>query len=369
MTALGIHLRSSPLRWCVLPFTVLVLVLLLPGAGNWVGHWTATGAATQVCAFFLSVLTAGAAAWISGSDTVLLGEQTAASAVPAARIEASRWGATTVLLLTPYFVGVATAFALTARTFPEGFHLWLGYVLMGANVMLFSVMWGWAIGRFFSRTYAALAAALSWFVFEAFPGEVADLGVPNGPAWKQPDVDALVLRLAFLAVFVAAVIWAPRQPTRQRARVMSGAVPALCGVAVVVATMGTAGVSDRVAPREPLCVANRIQICLWPEDENYVPMVAAMGGNASALPTVWQLPERLDEYRPAAAGGQPGRRANSPGRGRFPDSGRQQVGPGDRCVQRDNRGDVERMRLGHHLGDRRVRTRDPPQMAGVLPGR
>lgn len=292
MTALGIHLRTSPLRWCVLPFTALVLVILLPQSHSWAGHWTATGAATQVCAFFLSVLTAGAAAWLSGSDTARLAEQTAASAVPAARLEASRWGAATILLLVPYFAGAATGFVLTARTFPEGLGLWLGYVLMGANVMLFAVLWGWTVGRVFHRTYAALAAALSWFVFEVFPGEGADLGVSNGPAWVRPDLASLLLRLAFLAVFVAAIVWVPRR----RGRVLSRVVPALGGVAAVVATMATAGVTDRDVPREPLCVAGEIEICLWPEDEHYVPMVTAMSGKVAALPTSWQLPERLDEY-------------------------------------------------------------------------
>jgi hypothetical protein len=296
VTALRIHLRTSPLRWCVLPLTVLALVVLLPQSRNWIGHWTATGAATQVCAFFLSVVTAGAAAWVSSSDTSRIEEQTAAAAVPTVWVEGARWGATTALLLVPYLVGVATGFALTARTFPDGVDLWLGYVLMGLNVMLFAVMWGWTIGRYFSRTYAALVASLSWFVFEAFPGAVAGLGVPNGPAWKQPNAQALLLRLAFLAVFVAVVVWLPRRPSRRRARATSIAVPALSAVAVVLATMMTAGTSDRVVPGQPLCVAGKVQICLWPEDENYVPIVAAMSRRAATLPTLWKLPKRMDEY-------------------------------------------------------------------------
>jgi hypothetical protein len=60
--------------------------------------------------------------------------------------------------------------------------------------------------------------------------------------------------------------------------------------------MATAGISDRHAPQAPLCVAGRIQICLWPEDENYIPLVETVGERVSTLPIFWQLPKRLDEY-------------------------------------------------------------------------
>ncbi|MER5645887.1 hypothetical protein [Streptosporangium sp. NPDC002524] len=297
MTALRLHLRTSPLRWILLPLVALPLAILLSQPGSWVGSWPETGAAVQLSAFFLSVVAAGAAAWMSGSSSRHgLDEQTAAAAVPAARAEAYRLGATTVLLLVPYLIAAAVGFAFTARTFPAGIQLWFGYVLMGTVVMLLAVAWGWALGRYFDPAYSALIALLSWFAFRAFPGETVDLGVVNGPAWRQPDTEALLVRFVFAAVFLAAIVWAPRRPMRRRPNWKGLVFPVTGAAAAVIATMTTTGVSDRHIPENPLCVAGEVEMCLWPEDSRHVPVVEALDGRLSTLPAFWRLPERLHEY-------------------------------------------------------------------------
>lgn len=293
MTALRLHLRTSPARWTWPPLLVLTLAILWSHPREWVGSWPETGAATQVPAFFLSVAAAAVAAWTSGSAARnRLDDQAAAAAVPAAVAEAYRLAATAILLFIPYAVVGVVAFALTARTFPPGMGLWIGYVLMGVLVMLLAMGWGWVLGRIFNPAYSALTALLSWFVFQAFPGETADLGVVSGPTWKEPDAGALLLRFAAIAVFLLVIVWIRQWSMRWPAL----AIPVIAAAGVAVVTTTTAGVSDRRVPQEPLCVAGTIEICLWPEDAKYVSMVRGLERRASALPAFWRLPGQLHEY-------------------------------------------------------------------------
>ncbi|MEU8400747.1 hypothetical protein AB0C28_36640 [Nonomuraea sp. NPDC048892] len=272
----------------------MALALLGTEPVSWTGSWPETGAATQASAFYLSVLAAGAAAWVSSSNTRHgLIELTASATIPSAAVEAYRLAAAAALLLVPYLIGGAAGFALTASTFPPGLGLWAGYVLMGAIVMLLAVAWGWAIGRYANPAYAALTASLSWFVFEAFPGDAADLGVASGPAWKQPDPLALLLRSAAVMAFLSLIAWAY---TKNRKRWKSLTLTVLGGTGAVLVTMSTTGVSDRHVPDHPLCVSGAIEICLWPEDRKYLPLVRALDQRAATLPTDWRLPAHLDQY-------------------------------------------------------------------------
>jgi hypothetical protein len=295
VTALWLHLRTSPLRWAVAPMVVTTLMAVLLRTDYWVGIWPETGAAGQLPAFYLSVVAAGAAAWASGSTSRhALEEQMAAAALAPPVTEAYRLGATTILLLVPYLAGQAVAFALTARTFPPGVHLWLGYVLMGLVVMLMATAWGWAVGRYLSPAYGALVAVLSWLMFEGLVGLRADLTVMSGPTWMQPAPGALAVRLLAVAVFGAALVWASRRGWDGDAR--RAALPAVAGIAAVAATLGTTVVSDRDVPRDPLCVDGRIEMCLWPEDEKYVAMVRALDVRVTELPEGFRLPPRLNQY-------------------------------------------------------------------------
>jgi hypothetical protein len=295
--ALRLHLRTLPFWWIQPPLLALALAILLPRYGYWVGNWPETGAATQVSAFYLSVVAAGVAAWTSGSATRhRLAEQSAASSVPTAGVEACRLAAVTILLLLPYFLATAVAFTATSRTFPPGIQLWFGYVLMGLLLLLLAITWGWLLGKFLTPTYAGFVASLSWFAFLAFQGAAADLSVATGPAWKQPDPQAIAVRLIFLAIFVGVTVWAPRKQTRLPESRNGLVLPALGAVSVVLAITATQGVSDRSAPPDPLCVNGNIEICLWPEDVKYVPLVHDIDRRLSALPSHWRLPERLHQY-------------------------------------------------------------------------
>jgi len=272
-------------------------MILLLGPNYWIGIWPETGAAAQVPAFFLSIIAAGAAAWSSGSKKRHnLEEQMAAAAIPAAKSEAYQLGTSMIILVIPYLIGHAVAFALTARTFPAGIQLWLGYALMGTVVMLLAIAWGWAIGRYLSPVYAALVALLSWFVFEVFPGDTADLGVLSGPVWQQPDTRTMLIRFVAVAVFSTVIVWAPPLRTQWKANWERLIFPMVAAAVAIVATVGTAGISDRDAPRNPLCVAGKVEMCLWPENVKYIPMIHSVDARVSTLPASFQLPLRLYEY-------------------------------------------------------------------------
>lgn len=297
MTALWLHLRTSSLRWILPPLIALAVMLLLLRPRYWIGIWPETGAAAQIPAFFLSIVAAGAAAWVSGSRTRhSMDEQTAAAAVPAGTSEAYRLGATAIILIIPYFAGHAVAFALTARSSPPGIHLWLLYAWMGIIVMLYSVAWGWVIGKFLSSLYASLVALLSWFLFESFVGDAVDLNVLSGPAWKEPDLGGLVVRSSAVVVFYAAVILATTRRTQGSMDWKRILISIVGAATAIMAVTSTTGISDRDSPDEPLCVAGKIEMCLWPENAKYASMVRALNVRVATLPAQFRLPPRLQEY-------------------------------------------------------------------------
>jgi hypothetical protein len=302
VNALWLNLRTSPLRWTLPPLVVLTLAVLYFQPPYWRGIWPETGAAAQVPAFFLSVIAAGAAAWISGATSRhRLDEQLAAAAVPTATAEAYRLGASAIILTAPYLVGQAVAFVVTAVDSPAGFRLWLGYLGLGLLTMLFSIAWGWVIGRYFGAAYSALVALLSWLVFESFVGSSAALNVVGGPAWKQVDTATLALRMAVVAVFLVAVALTPVRRSGSSGRWWRGAmagtlVPVAAAGVAIATTMVTTGVVDRPVPRSPVCVEGRIEMCLWPENEKYVPIVRSIDATVATLPAEFRLPGTLYEY-------------------------------------------------------------------------
>jgi len=297
VTALWLHLRASRLLWALPPLTALILAVLLLRPDYWVGVWPETGAAAQIPAIFLSTVAAGAAAWISTSRTRhRLAELTAASAIRAAAAEAYRLGAVVIVVVVPYLIGQAVAFVYTARTFPVGIHLWFGYAAMGIVVILFAAVWGWAFGRYLSAVYAPLVASLTWLVFQVFPADRAALSVISGPVWQQPNLSVLAVRLAAVAAFTAAVMWARPRRTQWSANRNAPLLPVAAGLVTVAATLSTSGVIDRAVPDRSLCVTGEIDVCLWPEHEKYVPMVRRVDARVASLPAGFQRPARLHEY-------------------------------------------------------------------------
>lgn len=247
-------------------------------------------------AYFLGAVGAGAAAWAAAAPIRHgLGEQLAAARAHPAVIEAYRLAATAVVLLVPYVVGCAVGFGLTARTFPPGVHLWLGYVTLGVFAILLATCWGWALGKLFGSVYAALAAVLSWFLFlSAFDNSVG-FAVVSGPPEVTVDPMVMGLRLGTVALLLVTLVWMSplswlrERPTRALAPAAAG------GVLAVVLAM-TTPVVDREPPGEVICVQGRMELCIWPEHEKYLPLLADVSARIDALPDAFYLPPRMNEY-------------------------------------------------------------------------
>jgi len=288
-------MRTSPLRWLPLPLAALDLAVLLLRPDYWIGIWPETGAAAQVPAFYLSMVSAGAAAWASSAERRhRLGEQLAAGAVAEPRREALRLGAATIILIAPYLLGQAVAFALTARTFPPGLGLWAGYLVMGLVVLLLATVFGWAAGKLLTPVFAALCALLGWILIESVPGSLVDLNAVSGPAWTRVDPLGVAVRLTAVLALWLSVLWLPGSGPR-RPRLPAVAAP-LAAAAVLGVFAATDGLTERTPPDRPLCVDGAVEICLWPEHERYVPMIEEANEAVADLPPVFLLPARLDEF-------------------------------------------------------------------------
>ena len=66
MTALWLHLRTSPIRWALPVLVALDMAVIFLRGRHWIGVWPETGAAAQVPAYLLGVVGAGAACCASG---------------------------------------------------------------------------------------------------------------------------------------------------------------------------------------------------------------------------------------------------------------------------------------------------------------
>ncbi|HEY0697214.1 MAG TPA: hypothetical protein VGD43_05335, partial [Micromonospora sp.] len=163
-------------------FIAIDLAVLFLRSHHWIGVWPETGAAAQVPAYLLGVVGAGAAAWAAGAPARHgLEEQLGPARVHPAVAEAHRLTATLIVLLIPYLLGQAVAFAVTARTFPPGVHLWLGYALLGLFVILLAVALGWACGKLLGPIFAAFTAALGFLFLAALLDRVGFVVISGRP--------------------------------------------------------------------------------------------------------------------------------------------------------------------------------------------
>lgn len=298
MRMLWWHLRNSPIRWTLPVLVVVDLAMLFLRNRHWVGVWPETGAAGQVTVYFLGALTAGAAAWAAAAPSRHhLREQLAVTRVHPAVPEAYRLGATLLILLTPYLVGQAVAFAVTARTFPPGWQLWLGYFTLGLVAMLLAVGLGWTFGRLLGSRFAALFALLSWLAITGVAAPILGSTVVagGGPPELMVDPTAVVVRLTLVVVLLATLPTLP--PIDQlRERLRSTLVPATAAVALAVSMLAAGVIVDRPPPGEDaICVEGRTVLCIWPEHQKYLPMIQDVGARVDALPDEFVTPPLVNQ--------------------------------------------------------------------------
>ena len=297
MKPLILLVRTSFLRWAAIPMIALALTVIFLRSDFWKGSWPETGVAGQIPAYFLSIVAAGAAAWVSGASARhRLTELTAAAAVPPIRTESYRLAVTTAYLVFPYLVGQLAVVAVSASSAGAGRGLWAGYAIMGLLVMVAATVWGWIIGRYLTSVYAALTAVLSWMIFETFPGDAAYLGVVSGPPWLTPDPDSLWIRFAAWAVLVIIVIGTASRLVSSRSELARRGLVVLGAAGLIAAVVGTPGVTARTPVSEPLCIAGRIEMCVWPESAQYSGLLETVNARLGDLPQELDTPPRLYEY-------------------------------------------------------------------------
>ncbi|MFY1637735.1 hypothetical protein ACN27F_31440 [Solwaraspora sp. WMMB335] len=236
---------------------------------------------------------AGAAAWVaSAPKRHRVTEQLTAARVHPARLEANRLGATVVVLLIPYLIGQAVAFAATARTFPPGVHLWLGYALRGIFVVLLSITLGWACGKLLGSVFAALTAAMG-FLFLITLLDMSGFVVVSGPPERTVDPGPLALLLASVLVLLLVMLWLPASHALRRRRTLL-LVPAAIPLAVVLTV--TSAVTDREQPGDNvICVEGSTALCIWPEHEKYLPPLRDVSARVDLLPESFVRPPLINE--------------------------------------------------------------------------
>ncbi|GAB3801746.1 hypothetical protein [Micromonospora zhanjiangensis] len=220
----------------------------------WIGSWPETGAAGQVPAYLLGVIGAGAAAWAAGSARRHgLEEQISAARVHRSRLEAGRLGSTLIILLFPYLVGQSVAFTVTARTFPPGVHIWLGYVLLGLFPIFLAVALGWGCGLLLSPVFAACAASLGYLFLTALLDRVGFVVVSGRPE-VAVDPLPLALRLGLVIVLLLVMLWIPVPAARERRRRRAAALAPIA-LALFTIMVTTTTVANRQPPGDrAVCV-------------------------------------------------------------------------------------------------------------------
>lgn len=292
------HVRSGVAKYAALPVAGLGVLVLLNRESFWIGIWPETGAAVAVSAFFMSLICAGISAWISArADVYGAREQAASAAIRQISLESNRFSANLVWLLSAYLLVILTAFVLTAISlFSPGVHLFFEYALLGLVLMVFSVAWGWFVGRILTPVVAGLAAALSWFIFVATIGQAANVAPSSGPPWINVASSVLVLRLATVVLFAVSVC---ALPPRSLSRLRFGrgvALTLISSLIVVVTHLSTTVLTPRAPVASPTCVKGKIEYCLWPEHLKYVPLIKQVDAQVAALPLSLELPPRVVDY-------------------------------------------------------------------------
>ncbi|MBN9609251.1 MAG: hypothetical protein J0I11_08030 [Actinobacteria bacterium] len=277
--------------------------------------WPQTAAAAQIPAILLSGLAAAAAAWsVTATTRFGMTEQMRAMVVPGWRRELPF-----ALVVTGYFAGVillcqVVAAVPTARTWPPGFGLVPGYVVMALVVIVLSVAFGHLVGKLLSGMFAAAVAGLAWLLIAMYLGQMIGLGVVSGPVWDEIDLPIVLARLLFAVALLALAIVIP---PRSRARADGGwrrkgatwfGATALAATVLLLGVTVAAG--SPIKARPPVatdeCAGVTVKLCLWPEHAKYLPQIEAMAARLDQMPDSLEVPARIDEYGLTYRPGVPG---------------------------------------------------------------
>ncbi|MET7656804.1 hypothetical protein [Streptomyces sp. NPDC005486] len=295
MRLLARHIRFNRLQWWILPLAVADLAILFLRTRYWIGIWPEAGAAAQVPALMLGVVASGLAAWISGSRARnRVEEQLAAAPRRPALLEFYRFSAVLFTFAVPYACGVIAAWAFTVVHNPPGMAMFFAYALAGGIALWLACGFGWLVGRLLAGRFATIIAILSWVIVALNFGPSIGLSFISGHAYTNVIFTSLALRWAAGILFLGSLLFLPLHIRRKVQMPVLASLMTAALAAVVVANYPM--VHDRKAPKRETCTTGSIELCYWPEEAKYVPMMREVGLRASNLPKVFKLPKRAYEY-------------------------------------------------------------------------
>lgn len=300
---LGIELWRSPMRLWFPGLVALDLAVLFGRSHWWIGVWPQASAAAQIPAFYLGPAVAVGAAWSAGRVSrrgASLQVETAAR--PRWQIEAAQLTGTLGWALTAYLVGFVAADLVTVPDGGPG-QLWLGYLVLGATVVVGCAALGHLVGRWSSsQVFAPMVCGLVCFIFLASFSGGLDLFLLVGDPATTLSAKALAGRVLLALALVLVAVLVPRPgPDWFAPWSTPKVVRATAAVAILVVALSSfwssgALVEARAAPAAPLCTDTRPTMCLWPEERKYEPVFAAMATRIDALPaSIFRSPASFSE--------------------------------------------------------------------------
>ena len=292
------ELRRSPLRWFLPLLLSMDLAVLFGRSRDWIGVWPQASAAVQLTCYFLGLGVAAGAAFCSGRR-----QRSGTSELFAATVrrpwqrESAALAATGTYGLAVLAVGGAAAAAASASEAGPGF-LWPSYLLLGASLLLLATGLGHLAGKFSTSRYLPVVAAFfAIFLLSVFRVAGDHLYyVLSGPVQIKLSSAAVSTRLALSICVCAVAVLA--EPSRARTahdrlwNVPTTVATCILGTLVLVTLTGGPLTTQRRPPSQPRCSSAVARVCVWPEDEKYLPALSAQAARlAAAVTPVLALPQ------------------------------------------------------------------------------
>ena len=294
-------LRTSVLGWLLLPVVAAWLVFVFAWQEWWVGSWPAATAYVTIAATYLGPLLAAGIGY-EASRHRLTGAE-----------EYTRLSSGSVMwkysnhflfhLLTGYIpmVGVTiVVWGVNVSLAPVGFFR-VDHLIYAVCVLTIALGCGYLLGVVISSPLiAALAAAVVGLVVFT----VADLPLSGAPFETLSTLHVTIAAVAAIISIGTFVVlsWLVSgyhdRPYRRMAKVSSFGVALSAGAMVAITLMSPTGLVVLKPPQmDPVCTTDQPRVCVWPENEVYLPEVQEMVNRVTtALDGVTEVQEEFAQY-------------------------------------------------------------------------
>ena len=300
-----IELRRSILTLCVVVLAIAQVGLMLNDVAAWRGVWPMATAAVSAPWLFLGPVAAG----MSAFDALRRARLRRGEGV----VDGLAWRSESMAMLVSrvflvclvLLVGAVCAVVVNlAAGAPTGF-LWPSYLVVACAFAVECVVLGMLLGSLGGPLwFAPLLAVLVTFLRGAwFQG--AGMGSSEssftriflaGRPWVELNTYAVICAVVEAAVVVALALTVPEIIARARVRRSGrvyprGPLAVMSSVAAGVALIAGAGVAvaspsillDRQSPDDPVCSQTQLKVCVWPENELFLPPLAEVAVRAQEV--------------------------------------------------------------------------------------